>query len=169
MLAGGPARAASAARPIRSPWPGRWPGPGGSHRCPARPVVLIGIPGLRWTDMSAAATPALWRLAGQGSVGSLVVTAAASRTCPADAWLTLNAGARAAVPHPAAGLCPALPLVISGCTGRGPPSTGGPARIPAMPSLVRYNASSSTTTRTGACWAARARGVTGLAGGAAGE
>ncbi|HEY1671509.1 MAG TPA: hypothetical protein VGG50_02245, partial [Streptosporangiaceae bacterium] len=29
---------------------------------PPRPVVLIGIPGLRWTDMSAAATPALWRL-----------------------------------------------------------------------------------------------------------
>jgi hypothetical protein len=99
---------------------------------PPRPVVLIGIPGLRWTDMSAAATPALWRLAGQGSVGSLVVTAAASRTCPADAWLTLNAGARAAVPHASAGPCPALPQVISA-------SPGGPARIPAMPSLVRYN------------------------------
>ncbi len=111
--AGAPARAASTAGP-------------------ARPVVLIGIPGLRWTDMSAAATPALWRLAGQGSVGSLVVTAAASRTCPADAWLTLNAGARAAVPHAAAGPCPPLPQVIS-------TSPGGSARIPAMPSLVRYN------------------------------
>src|SRR5215468_3900019 len=54
---------------------------------PASPVVVIGIPGLRWTDVSAAATPVLWRLAGRGSVGSLVVTAAASRTCPADAWL----------------------------------------------------------------------------------
>ena len=76
---------------------------------PAPPVILIGIPGLRWTDMSAAATPALWRLAQPGSVGSLVVTAAASRTCPADAWLTLNAGARAAAPHPGAGPCPAAP------------------------------------------------------------
>lgn len=139
VLGGGPARAASAG-------PGQHPGvvagttaardanpaQAAATASTAPPVVIIGIPGLRWTDMSAAATPALWRLAGRGSVGSLVVTAAASRTCPADAWLTLNAGARAAVPHAAAGPCPALPQVSSA-------SPGGPARIPAMPSLVRYN------------------------------
>ena len=30
------------------------------------PVVLVGIPGLRWSDVSAAGTPALWRLASAG-------------------------------------------------------------------------------------------------------
>ena len=55
---------------------------------PPRPVVLVGIPGLRWTDVSATATPVLWRLAEEGSVGSLVVHTISSRTCPADGWLT---------------------------------------------------------------------------------
>ncbi len=144
MLAGGPARAASAGVGQRAGEVTAASDAGQARAAttagPAPPVILIGIPGLRWTDMSAAATPALWRLAGQGSVGSLVVTAAASRTCPADAWLTLNAGARAAAPHPGAGPCPALPAVIPAAPGAGAPSAGGPARIPAMPSLVRYNA-----------------------------
>jgi hypothetical protein len=39
---------------------------------PARHVVIVGLSGLRWSDLSPAATPTLWRLAGQGSVGSLV-------------------------------------------------------------------------------------------------
>ena len=110
---------------------------------PSRPVVLVGIPGLRWTDVSAAATPVLWRLAEEGSVGSLVVHTIASRTCPADGWLTLNAGARAAVPHRGAGPCP-QPRVIARPVA---PATGTPAAastpsaagVPSMPFLVRYN------------------------------
>ena len=70
---------------------GRWSH--GDH--PARHVVVVGISGLRWSDVSASATPTLWRLAGQGSVGSLVDYAVKPLTCPADGWLTLNAGARA--------------------------------------------------------------------------
>ena len=50
---------------------------------------------LQASDLSPAATPTLWRLAGQGSVGSLVDYAVLPLTCPADGWLTLNAGARA--------------------------------------------------------------------------
>ncbi|HEY7881455.1 MAG TPA: hypothetical protein VID31_11440, partial [Streptosporangiaceae bacterium] len=60
------------------------------------PVIIVGLPGLRWTDLSATATPALWRLARKGSAGSLVVSAVHTRSCPADGWLTLNSGARAA-------------------------------------------------------------------------
>jgi hypothetical protein len=110
---------------------------------PPRPVVLVGIPGLRWTDVSATATPVLWRLAEEGSVGSLVVHTISSRTCPADGWLTLNSGARAAVPHSGAGPCP-QPRVIARpaapATGR-PAATSTPAAagVPAMPFLVRYN------------------------------
>jgi hypothetical protein len=73
--------AAPAARDIASP----------------RPVVVIGVPGLRWTDISPSQTPAIWQLASGGSVGSLVVSAVRTFTCPADAWLTLNSGARATV------------------------------------------------------------------------
>ena len=66
---------------------------------PVRHVVVVGISGLRWSDVSPSVTPTLWRLAGQGSVGSLVDYAVLPLTCPADAWLTLNAGARAVRPH----------------------------------------------------------------------
>jgi hypothetical protein len=99
---------------------------------PARPVVLIGIPGLRWSDISATATPALWRLAETGSVGSLVVTAVQTRTCPADAWLTLNGGARATVPRPRSGPCPPLPAVALA-------GAGSQARVASLPSLISYN------------------------------
>jgi len=102
-------------------------------------VVLVGIGGLRWSDVSPTVTPALWRLAGEGSVGSLVVSGIHPRTCPADGWLTLNAAARAAVPHPATGPCPPVPAVTAGPSG-GHPGTPSPARIPRMPGLVSYNA-----------------------------
>ena len=38
----------------------------------AQHVVVVGLSGLRWSDVSAARTPTLWRLAGQGSVANLV-------------------------------------------------------------------------------------------------
>jgi hypothetical protein len=103
----------------------------------AHPVVLVGIPGLRWSDVSAAGTPALWRLASAGSVGNLVVHATSSMTCPADGWLTLNAGARAGAPRPHSGQCPALPAVVPGHTPSG--ATPAPAVIRQMPALIAYN------------------------------
>ncbi|HYZ53423.1 MAG TPA: hypothetical protein VE733_07975 [Streptosporangiaceae bacterium] len=99
-------------------------------------VVIVGISGLRWTDVSAAATPALWNVARKGSVGSLVDYAVIPHTCPADGWLTLNAGAPAQVPHAEKAPCPALPAVIS---QPGKPGLPGSARVPAMPSLVSRN------------------------------
>ena len=114
---------------------GRATGP----RAPAAShVVLVGIGGLRWSDISPTATPALWRLAGLGSVGSLVVSGIHTRTCPADGWLTLNAAARAAVPHAATGPCPAGPAVTVQ-PSRGHPGAPSPARVPRMPGLVAYN------------------------------
>ena len=114
----------------------------GAAAPPPHPVVLVGIPGLRWTDVSPAGTPALWRLARQGSVGSLVVHTIMARTCPADGWLTLNAGARAAVPHQGTGPCP-QPRVTSARPAAPGPARGlsrpAPADVPSMPSLIRYN------------------------------
>ncbi|MCF4120644.1 hypothetical protein L1785_06610 [Antribacter sp. KLBMP9083] len=60
------------------------------------PVVVVGVGGLRWPDVSRSRTPVLWRMIGSGSVGSLNVRTAAAVTCPVDAWLTLSAGRRVA-------------------------------------------------------------------------
>ena len=115
------------------------------------PVIIVGLPGLRWTDLSATATPALWRLAGQGSAGSLVVSAVHTRSCPADGWLTLNSGARAAEDpsfSPGTGSarggpaapCPAMPLVVPAATTAPVSAPAGmPALIPAMRRIVSAN------------------------------
>ena len=96
---------------------------------PVRHVVVVGISGLRWSDVSPSATPTLWRLAGQGSVGSLVDYAVLPLTCPADAWLTLNAGARAQSDHTNAA-CGAFPAVDP---------AGAGAVVPGLSALMSYN------------------------------
>lgn len=58
------------------------------------PVVVVGVAGLRWTDVSRSTTPNLWHMIGGGSVASINVRTAAPATCPLDAWLTLSAGSR---------------------------------------------------------------------------
>jgi hypothetical protein len=96
---------------------------------PARHVVVVGLSGLRWSDVSPSATPTLWRLAGQGSVGNLVDYAVLPLTCPADGWLTLNAGARAKTEHTNAA-CGAFPAVAP---------AGAGAVVPGLPALEAYN------------------------------
>lgn len=60
------------------------------------PVVLIGTSGLRWDDVSPVSTPALWGLAQEGAIGNAVVRSVRPSTCPADGWLAVSAGNRAA-------------------------------------------------------------------------
>jgi hypothetical protein len=107
----GPAGAAQAARARPAQPTAAQPRPAQptAQPGPARPVVLVGIAGLRWTDVSRLATPNLWRIAGQGSPGTLVVRAVRPHTCAVDDWLTLNAGARAMAPHANKGPCPPVP------------------------------------------------------------
>ena len=95
----------------------------------AQHVVVVGLSGLRWSDVSATKTPELWRLAGQGSVGNLVDYAVLPLTCPADGWLTLNSGARAKTDHTNAA-CGAFPAVRPAGTG---------ASVPGLPALETYN------------------------------
>jgi len=95
----------------------------------AQHVVVVGLSGLRWSDVSATTTPELWRLAGQGSVGNLVDYAVLPLTCPADGWLTLNSGARAKTGH-TNGACGAFPAVRPDGTG---------ASVPGLPALETYN------------------------------
>src|ERR1700729_4549908 len=103
--------------------------PPAAAQTPARHVVIVGLSGLRWSDLSPTATPTLWRLAGQGSAGSLVDYAVLPLTCPADAWLTLNAGARAKTDHTNAA-CGAFPAVVAAGSG---------AEVPGLSALESYN------------------------------
>ena len=83
-------------------------------------VIVAGVPGLRWEDLDATATPTLWKLAERGSIGSMSVRSAVTPTCPADGWTTLSAGNYAfrglsGNPPKVTGECPALePEVIRG-------------------------------------------------------
>ncbi|MGH3178570.1 MAG: hypothetical protein ACRDPF_32440, partial [Streptosporangiaceae bacterium] len=103
--------------------------PASAAPAPARHVVVVGLSGLRWSDVSATKTPELWRLAGRGSVGNLVDYAVLPLTCPADGWLTLNAGARAQSDHTNAA-CGAFPAVRP---------AGAGASVPGLPTLETYN------------------------------
>lgn len=92
----GPAQA-SASAAVSAPVPAADPAlPFGQAPAadPAAPVVVVGVAGLRWTDVSRGTTPNLWHMIGGGSVASINVRTAAPATCPLDAWLTLSAGSR---------------------------------------------------------------------------
>lgn len=57
-------------------------------------MVVIGIDGLQWSDVTQSGMPTLFNLVRHGSIASLVTRAVMNDTCPADGWLTLNSGAR---------------------------------------------------------------------------
>ena len=72
-------------------------------------VLVVGVPGLTWSDIDPEGTPELWAMAGDSAIGALSVRAARSTTCVLDGWATLGAGNRARVPGPDEGL-PPVPL-----------------------------------------------------------
>jgi hypothetical protein len=114
------------------------PAPGARAAPPppaAAHVVVVGVAGLAWSDVTPAGTPTLAALVGSGSAGTLSVRSAADVTCPAEGWLSLGAGGYAAAADPAgldpSGQCPA---------GRLPPPVGRTApAVPGMPELYRLN------------------------------
>ncbi|KAB1911424.1 hypothetical protein [Micromonospora sp. AMSO31t] len=96
-------------------------------------VVLAGAAGLRWDDVDPQTTPTLWRMAEEGSIGSLSVRSAHRPTCPVDGWLTLGAGNFAAWKgsRPGGG-CPATGVTVEQPDGIG-------ANLPDQESVVAYN------------------------------
>jgi len=79
LLAGAPVAGASAADAAGSPR-----------------LVVVGAPGLSWSDVEGGDMPAVSALAAEGAVGSMTVRAVRSRSCAVDGWLTVSAGRRAA-------------------------------------------------------------------------
>ncbi|MDE9366543.1 hypothetical protein PZ938_13100 [Luteipulveratus sp. YIM 133132] len=56
------------------------------------PLVVIGVPGQSWENLSARSNPALWPLLDVAATGSSSVRATSTPTCTPDAWLSLGAG-----------------------------------------------------------------------------
>lgn len=71
-------------------------------------VVLIAVPDLRWSDISASRTPALAGFLRRAAVGTLAVKAAGLPTRAPAGWLTLGAGNRMAGIEPLAPAATAL-------------------------------------------------------------
>ncbi|MFG2246018.1 hypothetical protein [Spirillospora sp. NPDC048823] len=101
-------------------------------------VVVVGVPGLLWSDVDRENTPALWELTAQGSAASLSVRTTRVNTCPTDAWLTLSAGQRSRLPHGDCAL-PAAPILSGHHSPTGPPPEGG-AIAPGWPAIKSDNA-----------------------------
>ncbi|MBM7804539.1 hypothetical protein JOD57_000376 [Geodermatophilus bullaregiensis] len=100
-------------------------------------VLVVGVPGLLWSDLDPELTPALWELAETSPMGAVSVRAARSTTCLLDGWATLGAGNRARFPSPDETLPPVPPptVPLPGESG-GTPSPGSvPAGPPASPEL----------------------------------
>ncbi len=97
-------------------------------------VVVVGIPGLRWSDIQGEIpTPGLVLLARDSALAALSVRTVEPTTCPLEGWLTLNSGARSVGPRPG-GDCAPLPT----------PQVNGPAAtVPDWAALVAPNADHS--------------------------
>ncbi|MGZ4642266.1 MAG: hypothetical protein ACXVX8_09100 [Blastococcus sp.] len=67
---------------------------GGAAAVPG-PVVVVGVPDLRWQDVEPTETPALWRLAGSSSVAAMTDQSGEGDARRAAGWLTFNTGSRA--------------------------------------------------------------------------
>ncbi|MEV4180769.1 hypothetical protein AB0J28_04890, partial [Streptosporangium canum] len=98
---------------------------------PAR-VVVVGVPGLQWSDLDRVRTPNLWKLVEGGGAASLSTRAVPlpdrGVTCEVAGWLTVSAGQRAGAPGTDCAP-PAAPL----------PASDGGASVPDWPGLVTFN------------------------------
>ncbi|MGN6751839.1 MAG: hypothetical protein ACTHJJ_04730 [Intrasporangium sp.] len=64
---------------------------------PGQSLVVVGVGGVSWDDVSVSDTPILWGLLRDGSAASVSVKALHLTTCPTDGWATLGAGEAAGV------------------------------------------------------------------------
>ena len=59
---------------------------------PGESLVVVGLGGLSWDDVSPEDTPTLWGLLRDGSAASVSVKSLRLTTCPTDGWATVSAG-----------------------------------------------------------------------------
>lgn len=94
------------------------------------PVVLVGMPGLLWQDVTPENTPTLWEMSENGAIGSVSIRTATSRTCPTDGWLSVSAGQRALSHRERFTVCEAAPE---------PERNGTGVVVPGFGAYIRQN------------------------------
>jgi hypothetical protein len=76
------------------------PGPAVPGAVVRGPVVVVGVGGLTWDNLSADGAPTLWRMLGDGAdAAAMTVRTVHSPPCPLDGWLSLSAGRAATDPQ----------------------------------------------------------------------
>src|SRR4051812_3477655 len=80
------------AAPAQAAAPSPSPNAPATSSGPAAPVLLVGVTGLRWDDVSTLTTPALWRLSRVGSIGLVAARSVAARSCPVEAGSSSRRG-----------------------------------------------------------------------------
>lgn len=89
------------------------------------PLVIIGVSGVSWQDVTPETTPHLAALARRSATGEMSVRAAYPIACPSDGWLTLGAGARAGDAGGCRELTPdQVPSAVTGAGAAYDPSLG---------------------------------------------
>lgn len=68
-----------------------------SHRVQPGNLIVIGMPGLTWSDVNPDTTPTLWDLSHRSAVGNQLVRAISAHSCSNAAWVTLGSGTRTAL------------------------------------------------------------------------
>lgn len=106
-------------------------------------VVVVGVPGLTWDDISASETPAMWDLAGSGATASMSVRTIGSWTCAEAAWASLGAGERAGGAAPRDAHC------MSQSRIPGPVSSDGEWAVPHFEELGEANGAYNYGARLG--------------------
>ena len=89
------------------------PASSGNIAAPVGTVVVVAVPGLRWSDVDPSTTPALARLTSVGAIGALSVKAGPDVSCAADGLLTLLAGGRATAYGAPCGSSPTDPVAVA--------------------------------------------------------
>ncbi|QSB03915.1 hypothetical protein [Natronoglycomyces albus] len=59
-------------------------------------VVVVGVGGLKWSDLDPDHTPNLWETSERSAAAALTTNSRRTLTCPLDGWLSFSAGAEAA-------------------------------------------------------------------------
>ncbi|MDQ1293307.1 MAG: hypothetical protein QG608_1188, partial [Actinomycetota bacterium] len=116
------------------------------------PVVLLGTAGLRWEDADAG-TPTLRSLLSGAATGVITVRSLRDRACPADGWLAVSAGRRAA-DEPGAPGEPGCRVLRTG-----PGTAGGEVAVPRWETYRREAAEASFDAEPGTLGRALARGA----------
>ncbi|WP_133884291.1 hypothetical protein [Glycomyces sp. NRRL B-16210] len=107
-------------------------------------IIIVGVPGLAWSDIDPESTPNLWELAGSGASAAMSVRTIGSWTCPEAAWVSLGAGERAGGAAPRDAQCMAQSQIPEPDAGEGPGWT-----VAAWDSLIEANSAYNYGARLG--------------------